>query len=158
MMLFGGISHAQQSDQVIRAVDEVLDDFHDAAAIGDKARYLDQMTENAVFMGTDKSERWPLRPEFEEYVEAHFVDDHGWIYQPVDRHVTVGESGNIAWFDEVVFSETNGRFRGTGVLVREGAQWKIAQYALSFLVSNDDWDAVVELTRRSATQAADGGD
>jgi len=158
MILFSGIAQAQRSNEVIAAVNEVLDDFHDAAAHGDKARYLDQMTDNAVFMGTDESERWPLHPEFAQYVDAHFADGHGWTYEPVDRHVTIDEGGEIAWFDEVVFSETNGRFRGTGVLVREGARWKIAHYALSFLIHNEDWDAVIELTRRSAASNAQGND
>ena len=46
-------------DAEIETIDAVLDDFHDAAAHGDKARFLGHMTDDAVFMGTDESERWP---------------------------------------------------------------------------------------------------
>jgi len=157
-VLLTGIADAQRPDSANEAIDRVLDDFHDAAAHGDEVRYLNLLTDDAVFLGTDENERWPKQPDFSEYVAARFSDGQGWAYAPVDRQVTIDDSGNIAWFDEVVFSETNGRFRGTGVLVREGAQWKIAHYALSFLISNEDWDAVIELTRRSAAQAADGSD
>ena len=57
------------------------------------------------------------------------------------------------------FHETHGRFRGTGVLVRQGGQWKIAHYALSFLVLNENWEEVVELTRKTkAAKAEDGSE
>jgi hypothetical protein len=56
----------------------------------------------------------------------------GWSYRSVERHVQIAEPGEIAWFDEIVFSETNGRFRGTGALTRQDGQWKIAHYAMSF--------------------------
>ena len=37
--------------------------------------------------------------------------------------------------------------RGTGVLTRQGGKWEIAHYALSFLILNENWDEVVELTK-----------
>ena len=60
------------------------------------------------------------------------------------------DSADVAWFDEVVFSETNGRFRGTGVVVKQDDDWKIAHYAMSFLIYNEDWPAVVEMTKKTA--------
>ena len=39
-------------DAVSDAVGRTIDDFHDAAAHADKARYLGHLTEDAVFMGT----------------------------------------------------------------------------------------------------------
>ena len=45
---------AQDTASNIAAVGKVIDDFHDAAAHGDKDRYLGLLTENAVFMGTDE--------------------------------------------------------------------------------------------------------
>jgi ketosteroid isomerase-like protein len=117
------VSCAQQADVNIEAVNSILDDFHDAAANGDQTRYLNLMTENAVFMGTDESERWPKIPTFSAYVDARFENGRGWAYESVERHVQFSEDSNVAWFDEVVFSETNGRFRGTGTLVRERSEW-----------------------------------
>jgi hypothetical protein len=56
---------------------------------------------------------------------------------------------DVAWFDEVLFSETNGRIRGTGVLTRQSGQWKLEHYAMSFLIFNENWDEVIELTRKT---------
>jgi hypothetical protein len=144
-------SYAQEQDPMVASANRVLDDFHDAAAKGDKSRYLGQLTDDAVFLGTDERERWAKIPDFTAYVDSRFGNGRGWAYRSVDRHVQLDDTKTVAWFDEVVFSQTNGRFRGTGVLVREGSKWKIAHYALSFLIDNDDWDAVIELTRRPAT-------
>jgi hypothetical protein len=135
----------------------VLDDFHDAAAHGDKSRYLGHMTDDAVFMGTDEWERWPKYPDFTDYVNMRFKDGKGWDYRSVERTIEVSDDGETAWFDEVVFSERNGRFRGTGVLVQERGTWKIAHYAMSFLVFNEDWEEVIELTRQTRQEKAAGG-
>ena len=142
-----GIAFAD--DASVDAVNKVLDEFHDAAAQGDKDRYLGLMTENAVFMGTDEWERWPKNPEFTDYVGGRFKDGTGWNYQSVQREVSLSDSADFAWFDEVVFSEANGRFRGTGVLVKQGDDWKIAHYAMSFLIYNEIWQDVIELTRKT---------
>lgn len=143
---------AQEAGPTVDSIGAVIDDFHDAAAHGDKARYLGHMTDDAVFMGTDEWERWPRRPAFEDYVNSRFQDGRGWTYRSVEREVAVSELGNVAWFDEVIFSETNGRFRGTGVLLLQGGEWKIAHYAMSFLVFNENWAEVIDLTRRTREQ------
>ena len=146
-----GIASAQDSD-ARAAIDAVLDDFHDAAANGDKERYLGHMTEDGVFMGTDEWERWPKNPVFSEYVDGRFQNGTGWTYRSVERHVDFADSGDVAWFDEVVFSKSNGRFRGTGVLVRKGDDWKIAHYAMSFLIFNENWQEVIELTKKTRAE------
>lgn len=139
------------------AIAEVIDGFHDAAAHGDKDRYLGHMTDDGVFLGTDEWERWPKQPDFVDYVGGRFKDGAGWTYRSVERQIRVGDSGDTAWFDEVVYSEQNGRFRGTGVLSKQDGQWKIAHYAMSFLILNENWPAVIELTKKTiaAKQAAE---
>ena len=131
------------------AIGAVIDDFHDAAAHGDNDRYLGHLTEDAVFMGTDEWERWPKNPDFNEYVGSRFKDSMGWNYRSVARKIRVADSADIAWFDEVVYSDVNGRFRGTGVLLLNSGTWQIAHYAMSFLVLNENWDEVIELTRKT---------
>ena len=155
VLFIGGIAAAAHHEEA--AIGAVLDDFHDAAAHGDKARYLGHMTDDAVFMGTDEWERWPKHPDFVDYVDGRFKDGSGWRYRSVERELSVADSGDVAWFDEVVYSETNGRFRGTGVLVKQDGTWKIAHYAMSFLVFNENWQDVVELTRqtRAAKEASE---
>src|SRR5690349_244610 len=43
------------------AIHAVLDDWHRAAASADEARYFSHFTSDAIFLGTDKTERWDLR-------------------------------------------------------------------------------------------------
>ncbi len=148
-LLFPILAVADNNDSEIIAVNKVLDDFHDAAAHGDKQRYLDHFTEDSVFLGTDEWERWPKHPDFTDYVESRFKDGVGWNYDSVERAVSISASSNIAWFDEVLFSEQNGRFRGTGVLARQDGRWKVAHYAMSFLILNENWEEVIELTRKA---------
>jgi hypothetical protein len=52
----------------------------------------------------------------------------------------------------VLFSEQNGRFRGTGVLSLQDGEWKIAHYAMSFLILNENWEEVIELTRKTNSE------
>ena len=150
LLLVVGVASAAHHEET--AIGKVLDDFHDAASRGDRDRYLAHMTEDAVFMGTDEWERWPKHPEFVDYVGSRFRDGSGWSYRSVERHVNVSPSGDVAWFDEVVYSETNGRFRGTGILVKQGGDWKIAHYAMSFLIFNENWQDVIELTKKTRAE------
>jgi len=145
--LFCATAGASQSD--IDAIGTVIDNFHDAAKHGDNSRYLDSMSEDAVFMGTDEWERWPKQPQFVDYVAGRFKDGSGWDYHSVQRVIRVSDSADFAWFDEVIESATNGRFRGTGVLTRRDGEWKIAHYAMSFLIFNENWEEVVELTKKT---------
>lgn len=148
-LLFITAAVAADQDSELEAVNKVLDDFHDAAAQGDKQRYLGHFTEDGVFLGTDEWERWPKQPDFADYVGSRFKDGVGWNYKSVERTVSFSSSADIAWFDEVLFSENNGRFRGTGVLARQDGSWKVAHYAMSFLVLNENWEEVIELTRKA---------
>lgn len=138
-------------------VHQVLDGFHDAADKGDKVRYLNYFSDKAVFMGTDDWERWPLS-EFRVYVDKRFKDGKGWSYKPLERHVAFSGSGSTAWFDEITFSEKWGRFRGTGVLVKEHKQWKIAHYSMSMLVPNDAWQEISTIARRTYAELEEAKD
>ena len=153
-LLLSAIAAADNAESDLDAIGRVIDDFHDAAAHGDKLRYLDHLTEDAVFMGTDEWERWPTQPEFSDYVDGRFNNGSGWNYKSVERTIRIADSADIAWFDEVLFSEQNGRFRGTGVLTLQDGRWKIAHYAMSFLILNENWDEIIELTRRTRDAAA----
>ena len=124
-------------------IDAVLDDFHRAAAEGDADRYLGHFADNGVFFGTDATERWTVQ-QFEPYVRRGFADG-GWTYVPRDRTVFVSEDDGTAWFDEMLDSPTGIVARGTGVLVREGDAWKVAQYNFSVPFPNSLWDTILEM-------------
>ena len=120
------------------AVARTLDSLHLAAARADGAGYFAHFTPNAMFIGTDVSERWTL-PEFRAYAEPVFARGKGWTYRPRTRSISFAPVACrcVAWFDEVLDSESYGTSRGSGVLVRDAGGWKVAQYVLSFPVPND---------------------
>ncbi|MCC3862084.1 nuclear transport factor 2 family protein [Pseudemcibacter aquimaris] len=128
---------AQEFEQDRKAIIAVLDDFHDAASKADKDRYLGHFTEDGVFLGTDEWERWPLKPDFTDYVDMRFANG-GWSYHSEKKNINFSKDGTVAWFDETSISNRNdGRFRGSGVLEKVDGKWKIAHYVLSYLVYNE---------------------
>jgi ketosteroid isomerase-like protein len=134
-----------------RAIGHVLDDFHRAAADADEARYFGHFTPDAVFLGTDPTERWDLS-EFQTFAHPYFARGHAWAYQPLSRNVVV--SGDMATFDEALHSDKYGLCRGTGALRRVGGQWKVAQYSLSFPIPNGLAPKVVPMLMGTASSNA----
>jgi ketosteroid isomerase-like protein len=126
----------------------VLDDLHLAAAEADGPRYFAHYTDDAVFIGTDASERWPM-VDFRAFAAPYFERGEAWTYVPLERHVELepGRPPHLAWFDELLENASYGTVRGSGVLRREGDRWRVAQYVLSFPVPNEAAGGVVELIR-----------
>jgi hypothetical protein len=120
-------------------VSAVLDSWHAAAATAREEKYFAFFTANAVFLGTDATERW-TRDEFRRYAHPHFAKGKAWSFRSVSRHVSFSADGSVAWFDEVLDTPNLGPSRGSGVLVRENGQWRIAQYNLSVPIPNDLMD------------------
>ena len=120
-------------EQEKSAIAGQLDGFHKAAASADFDTYFDFFSEDGVFIGTDAKERWTV-DTFKQFVRPYFRQGKGWTYIPRDRHVVV--HGDVAWFDELLDNPAYGECRGTGVLVKVGDRWKIAQYNLHFPVPN----------------------
>ena len=118
------------------AIEAVLDDFHLAASQADGARYFAHMTGDAVFLGTDATERWS-RAAFHAYATPYFSKGTGWTYTSTERHVSLSPSGDAAWFDERLWNDKYGETRGSGALVFDGLAWRIAQYNLTIPVPND---------------------
>jgi hypothetical protein len=127
-------------------VDRVLDDWHDAAAHADEARYFDHIAPAGVFLGTDATERWD-KDAFRAYAHPHFAKGSAWSFRAVERHVTFAPDGRTAWFDERLATEKLGPARGSGVLVQSGGAWMIAQYNLSITIPNERFGAVHDLLK-----------
>jgi len=125
-------------DANIAAIGQVLDNLHAAAAKADGETYFGLFAPDAVFLGTDVSERWPLAA-FRAYALPLFARGKGWTYMPRLRHVTLSPIACrcVAWFDEVLDSASYGTSRGTGALILTPDGWKIEQYALTFPIPND---------------------
>jgi len=152
--VFAGAGDVKADNRV--AITHLLDGFHQAAARGERERYLNYFTADGVFMGTDDWERWPLNPDFRQYVTKRFKDGKGWSYTPVERHIAFAPGGKVAWFDEITKSEKWGLFRGTGVLLKQENGWKIAHYAMSVLVPNEAWTPISDLAKAAVRRREEG--
>ena len=136
--------HRNQADE--QEIRRVLDALHDAASKAQLERYFALFAPDAVYIGTDATERWSLE-EFRGFVTPYFTQGRGWTYEPTSRHVTLGPENRTAWFDEILENENYGTTRGTGVLVKIEDEWKIAQYHLTIPVPNDLAKRVVGMIR-----------
>ena len=123
------------------AVARVLDDLNDAADKADEARYFALYVDDAVFLGTDGTERWDL-PAFRAFAHPHFAKGKAWSFRSVRRAITISNDGSVAWFDEDLATPNLGPSRGSGVLVKDASGWKIAQYNLAIVIPNEKLDAV----------------
>ena len=124
-------------------LDILLNGLHQDAHEGNYETYFERYTSDAVFLGTDKTERWTIQ-EFKEYAKPAFADGHGWTYEVVERNWE--GSGDTRWFDEILFNEKYGHCRGTGVVELINGEWKIAHYSLTLLIPNDIAAEVGSLT------------
>lgn len=129
-----------------REVASVLDGLHDAAAKADEERYFAIFTPDAVFLGTDISERWTYA-QFRAWAKPYFQQGQGWAYTARSRSIFFGPSGDTAWFDEFLDNKRLGECRGTGVLVKSDGVWRVAQYHLALPVPNDLADDLVKRVR-----------
>jgi hypothetical protein len=139
LLALGSSDAAQaQASSSVAAINATLDQLHDAASRANGQRYFALFTDDAIYIGTDASERWTLK-QFRGFAEPYFRKGTGWTYKPKSRHVVIGEipCRCVAWFDELLDSESYGTSRGTGVLVLKDGEWKISQYALTFPIPND---------------------
>ena len=107
----------------------MLDAFHQAAHQIDAKRYLSLLSKDAVFIGTDATERWSHKA-FSAYVNKHFSAGKGWTMRVSKRFLTRAPQGDIVWFHERLEHAKYGALRGSGVLMLSKTGWKITQYVI----------------------------
>jgi len=128
-------------------INKVLDTFHQAAANADQKLYFSLLDDQAVFLGTDGTERW-TKKQFADFVKPYFSKGRGWLYKSIQRNITLIQTPpneiQLAFFDELLDNKNYGECRGSGVLRLTSQGWKILQYNLSIPVPNGISNAVVE--------------
>ena len=137
----GPRTRASTQDEVETRIHDLFDTWHAAAAAGDYDAYFGRMTKDAVFLGTDQTERW-VGDEFRDWARPHFDGEEAWTYHPTDRHIAFGPGGTgsgVAWIDETLTHDRYGTLRGTGIAVytERADRWSITHYSMTFLVPND---------------------
>tara|TARA_R110002050_G_scaffold90317_3_gene190104 strand:- start:1876 stop:2481 length:606 start_codon:yes stop_codon:yes gene_type:complete len=126
------------SEKDSQEVSALLNLLHESAAAADWTTYFSLYHPQAVFIGTDDSERWNM-VEFEHYAKP----TKGWRYDLKSRHLL--QIDDTIVFDEQLYSPAYGVSRGTGALVQTSEGWKIAQYHLSFPIPNDKAKRITSL-------------
>ncbi len=124
-------------------VDALVSRMHEASKTADVG-YFDLFADDAVFFGTDLWERW-TKPEFEALYRPYMESGRGWEFKMRDRRIDVQPGGDIALFDETLFSESFGPCRGSGAARRDDGAWRIVRYHLDITIPNGVVDDVVPL-------------
>ena len=126
-----------------KSIITMLDSFNSAAAKADFTRYFNFYTEDAIFAGTDATERWDKKA-FMNWAKPIFDKGSAWNFTALERHIYFDKTATLAWFDELLNTQMK-ICRGSGVLVKHGNEWKVQQYILSTTVPNDKLDSVIKI-------------
>ncbi|MCO6461681.1 MAG: nuclear transport factor 2 family protein [Saprospiraceae bacterium] len=114
--------------------DKAIDAWHNAAAAGDSATFFGLMTEDAIYLGTDLSERWD-RASMARDLGKYFRGRKAWHFVPYNRHYLELKDNNKILFDESL-KTWMGPCKATGMLTKTRGSWKISYYNLSVAVPN----------------------
>lgn len=122
-------------------VNGLLNQLHESAMSANWESYFSLYHPDAIFIGTDASERWNM-VQFKQYA----TPTKGWRYDLQARHLL--QIGDVIVFDEQLYSPSYGISRGTGALINTEQGWKIAQYHLSFPIPNDKAKRITSLIKQ----------
>ncbi len=137
------------------AIGALLDAWHAAAGRADEEAYFAQLSEAAVFLGTDATERWD-KAAFRQFAHPHFAKGKAWSFQAVRRDISLTKDGHAAWFDEDLDTPNLGPARGSGVVIRRENRWLIVHYNLAITVPNERFKAVKQLLEQPPSADAAG--
>ena len=117
-------------------IHQFIDLWHKAASDANATSFFGSMADNAIYIGTDATERW-TKSEFEKFARPYFDKGKAWDFKAYSRDLHVTSDGRIVWFSELL-NTWMGVCRGSGILTKtEEGSWKIQQYHLSVTVPND---------------------
>ena len=134
---------AGSTENDLKQIATLLDSFNLAAAKADYNSYFNFFTEDAVFMGTDATEHWDKKA-FMVWAKPYFDKKTTWNFTPLERHIYFDKTGSLAWFDELLNTQMK-ICRGSGVVIKQDAGWKVQQYVLSATVPNSLIDSIVKI-------------
>ena len=133
-------------DSVKKEVHTLLVNWHQAATDANFENYFGAMDSLSVFIGTAAEEVW-TKAQFQTFSKPYFDKGKAWSFETLERNVSVSDTGNFVWFDELL-KTWMGTCRGSGVLEKTGGVWKIKQYVLSVPIPNADIQAVIAIKNK----------
>jgi len=134
--------NGQDTDQI----DQLLTDWHNAAAGADQQKFFSFIDENGVYIGTDSTEIW-TKQEFYDWSTPHFEKGKAWTFKATKRNIYFSDNNTVAWFNELI-DYGSGTLRGSGVLQIRSGDWKIMQYVLSVPVPNEKFKEVMAIINK----------
>lgn len=146
ILLLGSKSFSQNTVSDRKKINTTLDSWHKAAANAEFDNYFSHMTSNGVFIGTDATENWQLEA-FKTFSKPFFDKGKAWSFKSIQRNIYFDKSQKTAWFDELLDTQMK-ICRGSGVLIKEGKDWKIAHYVLSMTIPNDNTNEVIKIKEK----------
>jgi hypothetical protein len=124
-------------------IEQLLNNWHLAAAIADEETFFGSMDENAIYIGTDATEKW-RKHELEVWSKKYFNRESAWNFKPLKREIYLSKNKKVAWFDEQL--ETwMGICQASGILEKKNKEWKIVHYQLSVTVPNEKMKSFVDM-------------
>jgi len=148
---FAADAAATASGTDVQQVNAFIDEWHDDAAHA-RPRFFDKMAPGAIYIGTDKTERW-TRDELKAWSKKYFERPSAWAFKPIKRHVAFSADRQFIWFDEQLDTQM-GVCQASGVMQRTANGLQILHYQLSLAVPNelvDQFkDAIGKVDARSA--------
>jgi ketosteroid isomerase-like protein len=126
-------------------INSALENWHKAAANANFEEYFGLMTKDGVFIGTDATENWQ-NDEFKNFSKPYFDKGKAWSFSTIERNIYTADTGNIAWFDELLKTQM-GICRGSGVVEKTAEGWKVKHYVLSIAIPNENVPEITEMKK-----------
>ncbi|WP_310557220.1 nuclear transport factor 2 family protein [Flavobacterium sp.] len=131
-----------QTEETIQ-INNILDSWHKAAAEARFDDYMNAMTSDAIYIGTDATENWNKK-DFMAFAKPYFDKGKAWNFTALERHIYISKDKETAWFDELLNTQMK-ICRGSGVMIKVSSQWKIQHYVLSMTIPNEVTNQVIKI-------------
>ncbi len=148
ILIFFSSGNSQTTEK--EQLNQLLDNWHQAAANADQQSYFDFIADDGIYIGTDATENW-TKDEFFEWSKSNFENGKAWSFVAKERNIYLSKKSTIAWFDEQL-EYPGGVLRGSGVLAKEKNNWKLKHYVLSLPVPNESFKEVVEVINQKTPE------
>ena len=139
LLLLTSITFAQTPQNEIQ---KTLDNWHLAASQARFDDYMNVLTDDAVYIGTDATENWNKK-DFMSFAKPYFDKGKAWSFTALERNIYFSKDKKTAWFDELLDTQMK-ICRGSGILIKVKSEWKIQHYVLSMTIPNDNSDSVIK--------------
>ena len=136
------VSQTKETNQV----NTILNQWHKAAADAKFDNYMNALTPDARYIGTDATENWS-KQEFIAFAKPYFDKGKAWSFSVLQRNIYISKDRKTAWFDELLDTQMK-ICRGSGILIKSGKNWKIQHYVLSMTVPNNNSDEVIKIKEK----------